>query len=200
MKNLYAFVAFIGLTLFNANSFASESSDSPYAVVQKVGESVFNALKQQQQSNNLTEDSLSQIVNEKLMPYIDVKFASYKILGSQLKKSTKEERAAFVNAMRTDLVKTYSSVLTQYTDQQVKYAPERPVGNKKTLAVKTELLSPSAPTIDMTFKLRKNKKTGQWKAYDLVVEGISLVDSKRAELSKPLRHKGINHVASLLTN
>jgi len=42
--------------------------------------------------------------------------------------------------------------------------------------------------------MRQNKKTGQWKAFDMVVEGISLLSSKKAELSKKIARQGVEQV------
>lgn len=177
-----------------------DSKGSPYSLVQSLGEQVFAAVASAKGEDAEIEALMQVIVERQLMPFIDVKFASYKILGTQLKKSQKDERALFVDAMKQNLISTYSSALSQYDNQSIIYEPAREVGNKKTVTVKAELVATGAPTIDMIFKLRKNKKTGEWKAYDLVVEGISLVDAKRAELSKPLRQNGIRYVAENLLN
>ena len=185
---------------FNIQSLNLDNKTSPFNLVQKLGEEVFKSVAAAKNQETDNQELMQLIVERQLMPYIDVKFASYKILGPQLKKSKKDERVLFVYAMQKNLVATYSSALAQYNNQTIKYEPAREVGNKKTVAVKTELISPNQPTVNMTFKLRKNKKTGEWKAYDLVVEGISLVDAKRAELSKPLRANGIKYVAENLLN
>jgi phospholipid transport system substrate-binding protein len=42
--------------------------------------------------------------------------------------------------------------------------------------------------------MRANKKTGQWKAFDIVIEGISLLSTKQAELNRKITQQGINHV------
>ncbi len=54
------------------------------------------------------------------------------------------------------------------------------------------------PTIDLVFKMRQNKKTGQWKAFDMVVEGISLLSSKQAELGKRIAKQGVEQVSTEL--
>jgi len=185
---------------FGIKSLELDNKSSPFSLVQELGDEIFKSVAAAKQQNEGNQELIQLIVERQLMPYIDVKFASYKILGPQLKKSKKDERSLFVNAMQRNLVATYSSALAQYNNQTIKYEPAKEVGNKKTVAVKTELISPSQPPVNMTFKLRKNKKTGEWKAYDLVVEGISLVDAKRAELSKPLRANGIKYVAENLLN
>jgi phospholipid transport system substrate-binding protein len=199
IKYLFKTSVVIVLFAFSSLSIAqSVNTKNPYQLIMDLGTQVFEAVGDAKQQNANSPEEMAKLVNKLLMPYVDVPFASYKILGSQLKKTTKEERKAFVSAMQLDLVKTYSSALSQYNDQTINYEPAREVGRKKMVAVKTVLLTPDGPDVDMTFKLRRNKKTGEWKAYDLVIEGISLVDSKRAELAKPLRDKGITHVTSLI--
>jgi phospholipid transport system substrate-binding protein len=63
------------------------------------------------------------------------------------------------------------------------------------VSVATKIVEPNAPEIEMHFKMRQNKRTGQWKAYDLVVEGISLLQSKKAELSRKIQQQGITQVS-----
>lgn len=199
IKYLFKTSVAIVLLAFSSLSIAqSVNTKNPYQLIMDLGSQVFEAVGDAKQQNANSPEEMAKLVNKLLMPYVDVPFASYKILGSQLKKTTKDERKAFVNAMELDLVKTYSSALAQYNDQTINYEPAREVGRKKLVAVKTVLLTPDGPDVDMIFKLRRNKKTGEWKAYDLVIEGISLVDSKRAELAKPLRDKGIGHVTNLI--
>lgn len=178
-----------------ANKIVSVSvSQSPYTLIEAVGEQLFESVKIAKKQAPGDLSVMQTIVKQQLMPFIDVKFASYKILGTHLKNSTPEQRAAFISAMHSNLIATYSNALNQYTDQQVNFENNKPVKNKSTVTVKAELLTPNKPTVNMFFKVRKNKKTGEWKAYDLVVEGISLVDSKRAELAGLLRQHGIQYV------
>lgn len=192
------FLAAASLLFFSVASFAQVDTKDPYQLIMDLGDQVFHAVSEAKQNQANTPEQMAKLVDELMMPYIDVPFASYKILGSQLKKTTKQERKNFVAAMEQDLIKTYSAALAQYKDQTINYEPAKKIGNKKTVSVRTILVSPNAPEVDMIFKLRKNKKTQQWKAYDLVVEGISLIDSKRAELSKLLRDKGVAHVTTVL--
>lgn len=177
-----------------------ELTNSPYEIVEELANVVFKSVSDAKANNDKAKEKqrMKLIVEEQLIPFVDIRFASYKILGPQLKRSTREERDLFVDAMRKILVDTYSSALVQYNDQKIKYEQARDVSGKKTVAIRTELEQPGAKPLSMVFKLRKNSKTNEWRAYDLVVEGISLVDAKRAELSKPLRDKGIGEVASEL--
>jgi len=200
LKSLTLIFSLTATTLLSTSGHAqSNGVESPYSMIKTVGEQVFASVSQAKAKNQINEQAMEAIIESTLMPYIDVTFASYKILGPQLKKTTKEQRTDFVGAMKANLIKTYSSALSQYNDQTVKYEAHRDVGNKSMIDIKTELVSNDTQSIDMVFKLRKNSKTGEWKAYDLVVEGISLIDAKRSELSTPLRTKGIEYVTTMLS-
>jgi phospholipid transport system substrate-binding protein len=48
--------------------------------------------------------------------------------------------------------------------------------------------------------LRKNQKTNEWKAYDMVAEGISLLSSKQSEFQSILRKDGLQKVIDLMNN
>lgn len=193
-------ISVLFILVSHAASAEQIDTKNPYNLVKSLGEKVFEAVAEIKSSDNASTEQMETLIEDMLMPYIDVPFASYKVLGSQLKKTNKEQRQDFIEAMKIDLIKTYSSALEQYDDQYVTYEPSKDTSAKKMVSVKTILQSPNAPNVDMTFKLRKNRKTGDWRAYDLVVEGISLIDSKRAELAKPLRDKGVNHVIALINN
>jgi phospholipid transport system substrate-binding protein len=200
LKSLTLIFSLTATTLLSTSTHAlSTDVESPYTLIKNVGAQVFASVSEAKANEQVNDENMQSIIESVLMPYIDVTFASYKILGPQLKKTSRDQRTEFVQAMKLNLVKTYSSALSQYNNQTVRYEADRDVGNKSMIDIKTELVSKDAPAISMVFKLRKNSKTGEWKAYDLIVEGISLIDAKRSELSKPLRTKGIEYVTSLLT-
>jgi len=167
---------------------------SPYTVLENVGNKLFSRIAANQQEIKKFPPIMEQIVEEELMPSIDYRYASYRILGKHLRKTNKEQRAKFVESMRRNLAKTYANALMQYKNQQVIFEPEKATNGKKIVAVKTQIIDVNKPTIDVVFKMRQNKKTGQWKAFDMVVEGISLLSSKKAELSKKIARQGVEQV------
>ncbi len=171
---------------------------SPYSVLESVGNRLFTRLAANQQEITKFPNLVNVIVEEELMPAIDYKYAAYRILGKHLQKTTQEQRAQFALSMRSYLVRTYASALKQYNNQKVIFETEKPTKNKRIVAVKTQIIEMNKPTIDVVFKMRKNKKTGQWKAFDLVVEGISLLSSKKAELGKKIANEDVEHVAKEL--
>jgi len=187
------------LTFLLLNSLSAQSAEisqpSPYTVLAGVGNNLFTRIAANQQEIKKFPNLMNVIVEEELMPAIDYKYAAYRILGKHLKKTSKEQRAKFVNSMRSYLARTYANALKQYKNQQVIFESEKPVKGKRIVAVKTQIVEMNKPTIDVVFKMRQNKKTGQWKAFDMVVEGISLLSSKKAELGRRIAKQGVEQVS-----
>lgn len=173
----------------------------PYEMMAQVSEVTFARLKAEQSAIQANPNILKTVVDEELMPYVNVKYAAYKLLGTHLKKTSAEERAEFVIAFRDYLVASYAQVLTLYTDQKIvlEKAKTIPEG-KKIISVRVDILDSARPTVKVDFKLRKNKKTGEWQAFDMVAEGVSLLSTKQSEWNGKIRKEGISSVSKELAS
>ncbi len=173
----------------------------PYEMMVEVSTLTFEKLKSEQKSIQSNPDMLKTIVEQELMPYVNVKYAAYKLLGPYLKKTEKEQRSKFVVAFREYLVTSYAQVLTLYTDQKIVIEKAKPIPEgKNIISVRIDILDSSRPTVSVDFKLRKNKKNGQWQAFDMVAEGVSLLETKRSEWSGKIRKEGITAVTQELAS
>ena len=173
----------------------------PYEMMAQVSETTFARLKEEQSAIQANPDLLKTIVDEELMPYVNVKYAAYKLLGTHLKKTSAEEGSEFGTAFRDYLVASYAQVLTLYTDQKIvlERAKTIPEG-KKIISVRVDILDSARPTVKVDFKLRKNKKTGEWQAFDMVAEGVSLLSTKQSEWNGKIRKEGISSVSKELAS
>ncbi|ALO34215.1 toluene tolerance protein [Colwellia sp. MT41] len=176
------------------NSAHYLESTSPYVVLKTAATNLFSRIAANQQAIAKFPHLMRDIVEEELMPAIDYRYASYRVLGKHLKKISTQQRADFVAAMRHYLVRTYSIALSKYTNQQVIFEPEKPTKGKRIIGIKIQIIELGAPTINLVFQMRQNKKTGHWKAFDITIEGISLLSTKQAELNKKIAKQGIAHV------
>lgn len=185
------------LTSFVQNSFAATTaaSASPYQVIEVTGNKLFARIANNQDALEKFPELMRDIVEEELMPSVDYQYAAFKILGKHLRKTTKEQRAKFVTAMRSYLVRTYANALTQYHNQKVLFEPEAKLKPKaKSASVDVKIVDAGKPDIKITFQMRKDKKSKQWKAYDMIVEGISLISSKQAEFNRKISDLGVDQV------
>ncbi len=170
----------------------------PYEMIKTVANITFKRFANEQNEIRKDPNILKTIVREELIPYINYQYAAFKVIGSNFKKTTKEERAEFVPVFRDYLISSYAQVFTLYNHQEVQFSPAKDFSDEKVVAVKTTVIEPGRDPIDISFRVRKSNKTGDWKAYDMVAEGVSLLDSKQAELSSLIRQKGLPHVTQML--
>ena len=185
------------LTLCFSGALAAYPAD-PYALVNEAASKTFARLQKDQPQIKQDPAYLRQIIREELMPYVDNKFASFKVIGSNIKNTTPEQRERFVLAFTDYIVATYADALAKYNDQTIKVEPTKPTDGDKIVSVNVVVQSKGKPDVSVVFKLRQNNKTGEWKAFDMVAENVSLLASKQSELGGMIRDKGIDAVSTML--
>ncbi len=174
-------------------------SNNPYNMIQVVADKTFKRFHADKAKIDADANHLKVIVREELMPYVDYKYASYKVLGQYLKETTEDERNRFVEAFEAYLVTTYAQAFTEYTNQTVEYAPGAKFTDEKIVDVNVRIIENGRPPIKLLFKARR-LKDDTWKAFDLVAEGVSLLQSMQSEITGLIRQKGIEHVITMLND
>jgi phospholipid transport system substrate-binding protein len=180
----------------------------PYKMVEQVADNTFKRVDKDQGIISTDKEHLRVIVEQELMPYVDYKYAAYRVLGSYIqkvrtmtdaaeKKQAVENIKTFIDVFQRYLVATYAGVFTQYKNQKVEFGEARDFEGDDVAVVKTRIVEPGKPDIKIDFKVRKGKDN-EWRAYDMMAEGISLLDAKQTELHGVLRQQGIEHVIDLL--
>ncbi|MGY2574908.1 ABC transporter substrate-binding protein [Vibrio sp. C8] len=197
MLKRYVTTLWILLLSWTVNAQEIDRTD-PYKMMKQVAEQSFTRLKAEQPKIQENPDYLKVIVEEELMPYINDQYAALKLLGSNLKGAKREDVGEFVTAFRAYLVTNYAQVLTQYTNQEIEFGPEPLLEDDRRISsIKVDIIDSPRPNIKLEFKLRK-EKSGDWKAFDMIAEGISFLTSKQSEWNGKIRQEGILAVAKEL--
>lgn len=183
-----------------SNDNAVEKYTDPFKMMEVVADKTFQRIARDQSIIEQDKEHLRLIVNEELVPYIDSRYAALTVIGRtvNLRDLPREEFDNFVVAFQDYMVASYAGALTYYRDQKVIIQPARPPENESIMTIKTRVIDPGKPDITIDFKLRRNRGSEHWLVYDMVAEGISLLDSKRAELSNLIRQQGVARVTELL--
>ncbi len=170
------------------------AAGSAYDLINDVANSLFPKLAKIDSSN---QDELKKIVINELMPYVDIKYAAFKVMGANLRSTDENQRKRFVKAFETYIIDTYSSALGKYEHQTINIDPKT-LGDTKSTIVNVSVKTKSEELYQVAFKLRQNQKTKEWKVYDMVAEGISLLSSKQAEFNDLIAKHGIDKVCEML--
>ncbi|EPA8366833.1 ABC transporter substrate-binding protein [Vibrio fluvialis] len=194
----YVILLVSALLTWTANAAQEIDQTDPYLMMKQVAQKSFDRLKAEQDLVHKDPEHLKVIVEQELMPYVNDQYAALKLLGPNLKGAKREDVATFITAFRAYLVTSYAQVLTQYSDQTIEFGPEQAVGDDRRItSVKVDIVDTPRPNIKLEFKLRK-EKSGEWRAFDMIAEGISLLSSKQSEWNGKIRQEGILAVAKEL--
>ncbi|WP_077433348.1 phospholipid-binding protein MlaC [Rodentibacter ratti] len=191
LKKWFAVLAFAMTALFMARTAMAETS--PYVLMQQASDKLFSDIKNSQAKIKQNPNYLRTIVRNDLLPYVQVNYAGSLVLGSHFKSTTLEQREKFFKAFSDFIEQAYAQVLTAYSNQNIQIEPAKDIAGKNLVSIRVNIIqNGGAAPIKLDFKWRKNSKTGEWQAYDMVAEGVSMVVTKQNEWSSILRQQGID--------
>lgn len=180
-------VAFISLLLCTVVWAIS----SPVDLLQNTSNQLIAQLRQNQATMRTKPQVVYGIVNQTLLPHVDLVSMSREALGREAwAQATPQQRQAFVYHFTTLLIRTYASALAQYTNERVNFLPLRGGFNGSRVQVNSNIIRESGPAINVSYRLRRVGE--QWKLYDFSVDGISLIQSFRSQFAQELQQRGID--------
>ncbi|PXZ03344.1 phospholipid-binding protein MlaC [Gilliamella apicola] len=180
----------------------STFANDPYNDMQVAADKIFNTMKEQSASIKSNPNKLKDIVRADLLPYVQVKYAGALILGDAYKSATKEQQTAYFTAFENYLVQAFAQALSMYNGQTYQVEKSKDLTNKSLVSIRVLLNQPdkNQQPIRIDFQWRKNTVTGEWKAYDLTAEGVSMVTTKQNEWATILRQSGIDALTKQLND
>ena len=192
-KTLFVAICF----LFSAASVAGDvdaQTVMPNQVVKTTVNSLFDAIKKERAANDgkdLSSERVKELVEELVIPSVDFVVMSRWVVGKYWRKMSKEQKKEFTLLFRELLIKTYAGSLPEFVDYEINYFPYKHNIKSKKASIRMEIDRTEGPKVPIAFKLRKNKKK-EWKVYDVLVDGISLIANYRTTFSSIAKKKGVS--------
>jgi phospholipid transport system substrate-binding protein len=171
---------------------------SPVDILQNTSNQLISALQRNQATLKTKPQIVYGIVNQILLPHVDVMSMSSKALGREAwLRATPTQKQAFARQFVTLLIRTYSSALAQYTNERVNFLPLRgDYNNQSRVQVNSIIVRESGPSINLSYRMMR--VGGQWMLYDFSVDGVSIIESFRSQFVEELQHSGIDGLISKL--
>lgn len=147
-------------------------------------------LQERMQDKSFTTDfaKITEFVNKAIYPHTDFDRIAALVLGKLWKTATNDERERFKHEFQTLLVRTYSRAFVEFKDWSIRFLPLEMEGDATKVIVKTEVLQPGIQPIGVNYRMLLSK--GEWKAYDIMIEGVSLVTNYRSTFTNEVQSKG----------
>jgi phospholipid transport system substrate-binding protein len=142
------------------------------------------------QDPGFTKDfrKITEFVHSVIYPRADFDLISSLVLGKLWKDASLTEKEAFKKEFQTLLIRTYSRAFVEFKEWSVRFLPMSAEEDPRKTMVKTEILQPSVQPIAVNYRMLLNK--GQWKVYDILIEGVSLVSNYRTSFKNEVERTG----------
>ena len=173
------------------------AQEGPDALVKRVSEDVMQVIKADPKVQAGDTARVREVVETKLLPNFDFSRMTSLAMGRNWKKATPEQQKRLTDEFRSLLVRTYSGSLAQYRNQTIEYKPLRADAAATDVTVRTEVVRPGQVPVQIDYSMAKGGDG--WKAYDVIVGGVSLVTNYRDEFNEQIRQGGVEGlIASLV--
>lgn len=147
-------------------------------------------LQRKLQDKSFAEDfaQVVKYVNEVIDPHTDFDRISALVLGKNWRVASADERQRFKQEFQTLLVRTYSRAFVEFKEWSVRFLPLNMEKGATKVIVKTEVLQPGSQPVSVDYRMALS--SGQWKVYDIMIEGVSLVTNYRTTFANEMQAKG----------
>jgi|SRR5882672_3909616 len=169
---------------------------APDELVRTLSTEVLEAIKTDKSLQSGDFAKLQQLVDEKILPYVNFEKMTQLAVGRGWRQATPEQRQALTREFRTLLVRTYAGAMSQVRDHQVKMLPFRPT-SQDDVVVRTQIVSSRGDPIQLDYRLEKTE--AGWKIYDVNVLGVWLVENYKNSFASEINQGGIDGLIKSLS-
>ncbi|MBU6417199.1 MAG: ABC transporter substrate-binding protein [Xanthomonadaceae bacterium] len=172
-----------------APAFAA-AEQTPQQIVQSIADQLGKAIQGHQAELRQNPEQMIKIIDGIILPHFDTDYAALLVLGRHAREATPAQRVAFARAFYNALTHRYAEGLVAYTRGAVKVLPAQgPLDQRRTI-VRTQVLLDSGKNLSVDYAFRKTA-SGEWKAYDVIIEGISYITNYRNQVDAEVQKEGI---------
>ncbi len=136
------------------------------------------------------------LVENTLLPHFDTPYSAQLVLGQHWRSATPAQRKRFIDAFYQSLLYSYGDAMVEFTGDRLKVLPTKVAPTDERATVRTEIKRSNGTKVGVNYSLRK--VNGQWKAWDVVIDGISYVKSYREDYGAEVQQKGLEAVIERL--
>jgi phospholipid transport system substrate-binding protein len=171
---------------------------APDVLITNTVQEVIAIIKQDKDIQAGDQKKINALVDAKVLPHFDFVRMTQLAVGKYWRSATPEQKQALVTEFRNMLVRTYTKVFTVYRDQTVDVKPLRMAADDTEVTVKTTISKPGSQLIPVDYEMKKAAEG--WKAFDITVEGVSMVMSYRGTFASEIQESGIDGLIKTLSD
>jgi len=175
---------------------ASATAAGPDEVIRQASDEIVAVLATRRDELAADTDELYRVVDEILLPRFDQRYAGGLVMGKYWRQANDEQRERFIVALYRSLLRTYANNILEYDGDALEVVPFEGDLSEGKAIVETRVKLDTGVVTPVNYRMRLSDE--QWKAYDVIIEGISYVTNYRKQYASEFRAKGIDQVISEL--
>ncbi len=179
-----------------ATTAATASAGSPGDIVTTAAQGMLRDLDANRAAYKKDPAKVGELVDKYLLPHFDTEYSARLVLGQHWRTATPDQRKRFVDAFYHSLLNNYGTALTDFTADKLKIFPTKVDPGADRATVRSEVKRDSGDRIAVNYSMHKT--ADGWKAWDVVIDGISYVNSYREDFGAQIDQQGIDAVISRL--
>jgi len=185
------------ICLFSNGSVAQAQTDDPVSLVETITGHVFADVTENIEKYTADHEALKAMVRKDLMPLLDIDYAARLILGRAGRGIEKAKIDEFTTLLSNLLVDRYSAGLLYFSSEvKLRVLPQRGELNEKITRVRTRVTMPNGGEAPIDYAFHKTSEG--WKAFDVIVEGISYITTYRNQIMPDVQANGIDSLIERL--
>lgn len=170
---------------------------APTDIVQQTSERLFELVDANRATYQTEPAGLQNEVRRHLLPHVDTLYSARLVLGQHGRGLSADKLQAFASALSDLLVRRYADGLLEFKDRdQMQILPDQGGNSDRMTRVRTKvrLTSGSEAAVDYVFR----RQDGEWRVFDVIIEGISYVATFRTQIGEEIRRDGFDKVLARL--
>jgi phospholipid transport system substrate-binding protein len=192
-------ISLIAVALVMMTAKATDTATPlPNQIVQETSEKILEIIDKDAQKLQNDPKEVQRLVDEILLPVIDLNAFSKLVLAHNWRKASPEQRQRFIREFKGMLIRTYTKYLVDYSGTKVMLVPKKgSQQDPKRQFVFTEVIMPGKLplAIDYSFWF----SGGKWKAYNVTVDGLSLVHLFRTDYTREINETSLDALIERLS-
>lgn len=182
--------------LLGMSSAARADILEPDVLIKNTVQDVLTIVKQDKEIKKGNQQKILALVDEKILPHFDFTHMTRLAVGRSWRTATPEQQKVLESEFQQLLVRTYTKAFTVYSNYDVEVKPLKMESGATDVTVRTLIRMPGGQPVTVDYDLKKTKSG--WKAYDLLIEGVSMVTSYRSTFANEIQRGGIDGLIKTL--
>ena len=175
---------------------AQIDTSNPGTLIQSTASAMLKDLDAHRADYRKDPNKVHHLVDEILLPHFDTEYSARLVLGKYWNTASPDQRTRFVSAFYKSMLSNYGDALVDFTSDRLKVFPYTGDPKAQYATVRTQIRKDDGSQVAVNYSLRQTDQG--WKAWDVIIEGISYVKSFRDDFSSEIDQKGLDEVIARL--